>query len=265
MSACAATLVIKPPKASLKSEKTNRRSKRSSPSTGKTHPAATRAGRCSFFSLGVNRVAPSTAYAQQIVTRMANLIDHRERFFDHRCGMKKVEPAVRHSPVELMKIAIRQAQKCQHVSTAFSVGAVLASASGCIITLGYSRELPGNTHAEECCLLKLSSLDSARGATMYSTMEPCGERLSGSTPCATRLKECGIARVRPCIVLLTLQGCNWGERAEYIHKQDQGPRVSGRGRDSGRIHARDDGRVPGAESSPGTTIILLERIFYIAE
>jgi pyrimidine deaminase RibD-like protein len=114
------------------------------------------------------------------------------------------------------------------------VGAVLVSASGRVLATGYSRELPGNTHAEECALIKAgfdadraaaaparsssaagggiaeqraaTSDDAAamegrdganavRGATMYTTMEPCSFRLSGKTPCADRLLAAGVARV----------------------------------------------------------------------
>lgn len=96
-----------------------------------------------------------------------------------------------------MKMAADQAFKCIPSSTAFSVGAVLLSASGKLLSHGYSRELPGNTHAEQVCLLKLSSLSSAVGGTIYSTMEPCGDRSAGNTPCADLIIESQIAK---CIV-----------------------------------------------------------------
>ncbi|KAJ3182759.1 hypothetical protein HDU87_008098 [Geranomyces variabilis] len=98
-----------------------------------------------------------------------------------------------------MLTAISLAKSCIPVTTAYNVGAVLlAPSSSTVLSTGFSRELPGNTHAEECALLKLSSNDTlhlARGATMYTTMEPCGERLSGKRTCAERLIEAGVARV----------------------------------------------------------------------
>jgi pyrimidine deaminase RibD-like protein len=93
-----------------------------------------------------------------------------------------------------MKIAIEQANKCIPTQGAFNVGACLVL-NNKIVTIGYSRELPGNTHAEQCCLLKLSNMEVARGATMYTTMEPCGKRLSGNTCCAKRILDAGITRV----------------------------------------------------------------------
>lgn len=98
--------------------------------------------------------------------------------------------------IKFMKMAIAEAKKCKTVDSAFDVGAVLVAADGkTIIAKGFSRELPGNTHAEECCLLKLSNTSAASGATIYSTMEPCGERLSGKTCCSTLLIGAGIKRV----------------------------------------------------------------------
>ncbi|PHH88430.1 hypothetical protein CDD83_7542 [Cordyceps sp. RAO-2017] len=62
---------------------------------------------------------------------------------------------------------------------------------------GYTLEWPGNTHAEECCLLKLaeqhSTTEEGLAAVMssphalYTTMEPCSRRLSGKLPCVERL------------------------------------------------------------------------------
>jgi pyrimidine deaminase RibD-like protein len=69
-----------------------------------------------------------------------------------------------------MEMAIECANKCVPVESAFNVGAVLVDSNGVVLSTGYSRELPGNTHAEECCLLKLSNLESARNCTIYSTM-----------------------------------------------------------------------------------------------
>ncbi|ORY06426.1 hypothetical protein K493DRAFT_310561 [Basidiobolus meristosporus CBS 931.73] len=93
-----------------------------------------------------------------------------------------------------LKKAIEQANLSIPVDTAYCVGAVLVK-NGVVLSEGYSRELPGNTHAEECCLLKLSDLGEAHGAVMYTTMEPCSLRLSGNKPCCERLIEAKIKRV----------------------------------------------------------------------
>ena len=77
----------------------------------------------------------------------------------------------------------------------FCVGCIITDAqTNAILSTGYSRELPGNTHAEECALSKLISQvqaqpqsTSSASLNLYTSMEPCSERLSGSTPCAQRI------------------------------------------------------------------------------
>ncbi|KAJ3034094.1 DRAP deaminase [Rhizophlyctis rosea] len=98
---------------------------------------------------------------------------------------------------DYMLQAIAEANKSPSSDQAYCVGALLLSPGPhpTILSTGYSRELPGNTHAEEVCLLKLPSPTLAHGATIYTTMEPCGLRLSGKTPCANLLLEAKIGRV----------------------------------------------------------------------
>ncbi|KAI5808071.1 cytidine deaminase-like protein [Peziza echinospora] len=97
-------------------------------------------------------------------------------------------------------LALCEAQKCIGTPTAFCVGAVLAEASPSpstppkILATGYSRELPGNTHAEEVCLAKLlenppwpPTNSTSPSYILYTTMEPCSERLSGNLPCTDRI------------------------------------------------------------------------------
>lgn len=102
--------------------------------------------------------------------------------------------------------------------TNFRVGAILllrlyptsdtAELKETILSTGYTLELRGNTHAEQCCFAKLAShhgvaeedlgeiLEKKRGAQdseaqieLYVTMEPCAKRLSGNKPCVDRIIE----------------------------------------------------------------------------
>ncbi|CAG8617770.1 8185_t:CDS:2 [Paraglomus occultum] len=81
--------------------------------------------------------------------------------------------------VKFMRLAIEQAKLSAPVPTAYCVGAVFVNPQTYeTLATGYSRKLPGNTHAEECCLIKLSSLDPSSvspfsSLTIYTTMEPC--------------------------------------------------------------------------------------------
>lgn len=102
-----------------------------------------------------------------------------------------------------MRQALTEARKSVPVETAFCVGAVIVSSAShpsrpsAVLATGYSRELPGNTHAEQCALDKLRPTGDGvanadrdallEGASIYTTMEPCSTRLSGNVPCVQRI------------------------------------------------------------------------------
>ncbi|KAM5454382.1 hypothetical protein MaudCBS49596_002400 [Microsporum audouinii] len=102
--------------------------------------------------------------------------------------------------------------------TNFRVGAILllrryptgddAELKEKILSTGYTLELRGNTHAEQCCFAKFAShhgvpeeqvgelLEKKRAEEgseaqieLYVTMEPCGKRLSENKPCVERIIE----------------------------------------------------------------------------
>lgn len=106
---------------------------------------------------------------------------------------------------KFMELAIEEARKCGETQTQFNVGAVLVH-EGEIISTGHSRELPGNTHAEQCALEKYFSKtgknDVPVGTELYTSMEPCTLRLSGNLPCTdrilnTNIKTCFVGIVEP--------------------------------------------------------------------
>jgi diaminohydroxyphosphoribosylaminopyrimidine deaminase/5-amino-6-(5-phosphoribosylamino)uracil reductase len=92
-----------------------------------------------------------------------------------------------------MKLAIKESEKCPKSFNAFAVGCVIVH--GKETTLGYSRKI-SNCHAEEYCIMNCHKTE---GSTLYSTMEPCGERLSGANCCADLIIKAGIKRVVYCI------------------------------------------------------------------
>lgn len=69
---------------------------------------------------------------------------------------------------------------------------------GCVLVrdgviLGSGATAPGGRpHAEDQAL---QAAGEARGATAYVTLEPCGARSSGGTPCSQLLVDAGVARV----------------------------------------------------------------------
>ncbi|KAH7910156.1 diaminohydroxyphosphoribosylamino-pyrimidine deaminase [Hygrophoropsis aurantiaca] len=119
-----------------------------------------------------------------------------------------------------IECALEEAQKCEPVSTAFCVGCVLVTrwpgTIPIILSRGYSRELPGNTHAEANALSKAQSLlISDIGALLpnitppptaetifahtdvYTTLEPCSVRTSGLAPCADAIIA---SKIKRCII-----------------------------------------------------------------
>lgn len=97
-----------------------------------------------------------------------------------------------------MEYALAQAKKSPPKPTNYAVGAVLVDASSnTILADGYTLELQGNTHAEQCCLMKLSTKYDVPeeklgqvlppNLALYTTVEPCSKRLSGNIPCAERI------------------------------------------------------------------------------
>lgn len=121
-----------------------------------------------------------------------------------------------------MRLALAEATSCEPVPTAFCVGCVLVvrlsdqNLKPVILATGYSRELPGNTHAEANALAKARSLSESQLAGLfpsisltptvesllvqtdvYTTLEPCSSRTSGLAPCADALMH---ARVKRCII-----------------------------------------------------------------
>lgn len=98
-----------------------------------------------------------------------------------------------------MHYALSQARKVLPKPTNFCVGAVLVEETqNQIVSTGFTNELPGNTHAEQCCLTKYQqhALAVEKDASvvapqvredarlvLYTTMEPCNSRASGNIPC----------------------------------------------------------------------------------
>ncbi|KAI4604029.1 hypothetical protein KJ359_000155 [Pestalotiopsis sp. 9143b] len=104
-----------------------------------------------------------------------------------------------------MQYAATRARLSHPGPNKFCVGAVLVDADkNEILSTGYSLEYsrdrpgdPGTTHAEQCWLIKLAerhNLPDDRVAevlpantVLYTTMEPCSERLSGNRTCVNRI------------------------------------------------------------------------------
>jgi pyrimidine deaminase RibD-like protein len=96
----------------------------------------------------------------------------------------------------LMSLAVGLAWRCPRSDSAYSVGAVIVTADGAELSRGFSREDDPHAHAEESALAKLAAdHQGLRGATIYSTLEPCSQRKSRPRTCTQLIIAAGIARV----------------------------------------------------------------------
>jgi diaminohydroxyphosphoribosylaminopyrimidine deaminase / 5-amino-6-(5-phosphoribosylamino)uracil reductase len=96
-----------------------------------------------------------------------------------------------------LRRAVDLSKRCPPSRTAYSVGAVIVGADGAELATGYSREGGDpHVHAEEAALGKLPVGDPRlKGATVYSTLEPCSQRRSRPRPCAELILGAGPGRV----------------------------------------------------------------------
>ncbi|KAI2621956.1 cytidine deaminase-like protein [Hypomontagnella submonticulosa] len=101
-----------------------------------------------------------------------------------------------------MKLALSLAAQSPPKPTNYRVGAVVVdTATNVILATGYTLELPGNTHAEQCCFEKLAEKHGVAAShlsealpnqvALYTTVEPCSQRLSGNLPCVDRILAIG--------------------------------------------------------------------------
>jgi diaminohydroxyphosphoribosylaminopyrimidine deaminase / 5-amino-6-(5-phosphoribosylamino)uracil reductase len=118
-----------------------------------------------------------------------------------------------------MRLAVELAWQCPPSRTAYSVGAVIVGADGAELSRGFSRENDPLVHAEESALGKLAPGEPRlAGATIYSTLEPCSQRVSRPRTCTQLIIASGIGRVviawrEPSLFVADCQGYELLEQA----------------------------------------------------
>jgi pyrimidine deaminase RibD-like protein len=91
-------------------------------------------------------------------------------------------------------LAIDLSRKCPISESAFSVGAVVVSATGEPMGTGHSRETGLTDHAEEVAMRRAGGADLGN-ATLYSSLEPCLHRASRAVSCSELIAASGLRRV----------------------------------------------------------------------
>ncbi len=93
-----------------------------------------------------------------------------------------------------MQLAINEAKKAPEGSP--RVGTVIVK-NGRVLAKAYRGKYGEHLHAEHCALIEAKNAGTnIRGATVYTTLEPCNEvRSASKVPCADQLIEAGVAEV----------------------------------------------------------------------
>lgn len=100
--------------------------------------------------------------------------------------------------LQYMQQALELARKSPPKPTNYRVGAFLVDTkTDTILATGYTLECEGNTHAEQCCFIKMAEAHGIQedaladvlpqDTVLYTTVEPCFKRLSGNLPCVQRI------------------------------------------------------------------------------
>jgi len=95
-----------------------------------------------------------------------------------------------------LRRTVELSRSCPPSTTAFSVGSVVVAADGAVLGAGYSRRDDPHDHAEEVALRGIDPGDPrSRGATLYSSLEPCSSRASRPLACSALIISTPIPRV----------------------------------------------------------------------
>ena len=94
--------------------------------------------------------------------------------------------------------ALSLAKRSPPKPTNYCVGAVLVDKSlNHILATGYTLELEGNTHAEQCCFIKFANIHGVRDydignvlphrPVLNTSIEPCNQRSADNSPYVDRI------------------------------------------------------------------------------
>lgn len=119
----------------------------------------------------------------------------RERIDGMDVATYALQPDTRATDMELLRQAIAVSRRCTPSPTCYCVGAVVRTCDGRLFS-GYTHETSSTHHAEQEAVAKaLAAGATLRGATVYTSMEPCSRRASEPESCTELILRHGFSRV----------------------------------------------------------------------
>lgn len=125
----------------------------------------------------------------------AEAVCRRERFGTMEVTTWELHPDHSEADRRLLARAIDASRRCTPSATSYCVGAVVETAAGELFT-GHTHESSPTHHAEQEAIRKaLEAGAELRGATIYTSMEPCSRRASEPESCTQLILRHGFRRV----------------------------------------------------------------------
>lgn len=119
----------------------------------------------------------------------------QERFGGMEVRTWRLKPDTRSEDLHCLRTAVEESRKCRPSATSYCVGAVVATPDGRRFR-GYTHETSATHHAEQEAIAKARAAGAdLRGATIYTSMEPCSKRASEPESCTELILRHGFARV----------------------------------------------------------------------
>ena len=119
----------------------------------------------------------------------------RSRFGGMEVSTWQLKPDTAADDLRFLRMAVDESRKCVPCATSYCVGAVVVTSDGSVFT-GRTHETSATHHAEQEAVAKaLAAGARLRGASIYSSMEPCSKRASEPESCTELILRHGFAHV----------------------------------------------------------------------
>lgn len=153
-------------------------------------------GMADTLRLAVNpalRLGPGNGGAHFAYTAPDSVPCTHERLGGMEAATWELHPDTTDRDLRFLRQAVDESRRCTPCATSYCVGAVIVARDGRIFT-GYTHETSSTHHAEQEAAAKaLAAGADLRGASIYSSMEPCSLRKSEPESCTELIIRLGFA------------------------------------------------------------------------